>query len=142
VGFGISQILPIIVEGLRMPKKGLLILEQPEIHLHPKVQSMLFDFIYSMSLTGKRFLIETHSDHFITRMRRRVAENNSDLSEKINLVFVEQRETEHFFRKLDLNEMGTFINYFPDDFVEQTEKEYRAIVMAQALKRKNKNNIK
>jgi predicted ATPase len=54
VGFGISQVLPIIIEGLRMDKKGILILEQPEIHLHPKVQSMLFDFVYSMSLTGKK----------------------------------------------------------------------------------------
>jgi predicted ATPase len=132
VGFGISQVLPIIVEGLRMDKNGLLILEQPEIHLHPKVQSLLFDFIYSMSLTGKRFLIETHSDHFITRMRRRITESNEDLSQKINMVFVEQREAEHIFRKLDLTDMGTF-KYFPEDFVEQSE-DYDAIIMAQANK--------
>jgi len=132
VGFGNSQVLPIIVEGLRMNKNGILILEQPEIHLHPKVQSALFDFIYSMSLTGKKFLIETHSDHFITRMRRRVAECNDNLAEKINMVFVEQRETEHLFHKLDLDDMGTF-KYFPDDFVEQTE-DYDAIIMAQANK--------
>ncbi|MDR1973925.1 MAG: AAA family ATPase [Bacteroidales bacterium] len=136
VGFGISQVLPIIVEGLRMDKNGLLILEQPEIHLHPKVQSLLFDFIYSMSLTGKRFLIETHSDHFITRMRRRVAESKANLAEKINLVFVEQRETEHLFHKLNLDDMGTF-DYFPTDFVEQTE-DFGAIIMAQAKKAKIK----
>jgi predicted ATPase len=138
VGFGISQVLPIIVEGLRMSKKGILILEQPEIHLHPKVQSALFDFIYSLSLTGKRFIIETHSDHFITRMRRRVAEDGGDLSEKINLVFVEERETEHLFHKLNLDEMGTF-DCFPTDFVEQTE-DYGAIIMAQAKKAKAKGN--
>jgi predicted ATPase len=120
-----------------MDKNGLLILEQPEIHLHPKVQSLLFDFIYSMSLTGKRFLIETHSDHFITRMRRRVVESNEELFQKVNMIFVEQREAEHIFRKLDLSDMGTF-SYFPDDFVEQTD-DYDAIIMAQAnkaLKRK------
>jgi predicted ATPase len=132
VGFGISQVLPIIVEGLRMDKNGLLILEQPEIHLHPKVQSLLFDFIYSMSLTGKHFLIETHSDHFITRMRRRIAESNSNLHKKINMVFVEQREAEHLFHKLDLSDMGTF-SYFPNDFIEQTD-DYDAIIMAQANK--------
>ena len=136
VGFGISQVLPIIVEGLRMNKNGILILEQPEIHLHPKVQSLLFDFIYSLSLTGKRFVIETHSDHFITRMRRRVAESSNNLSEKINLVFVEERESEHLFRKLNLDDMGTF-DYFPKDFVEQTE-DYGAIIMAQANKAKAK----
>jgi predicted ATPase len=132
VGFGISQILPIVIEGLRMDKNGLLVLEQPEIHLHPKVQSALFDFIYSMSLTGKRFLVETHSDHFITRMRRRVAESKNGLHKNINMVFVEQRVTEHLFRKLDLSDMGTF-SYFPDDFVEQSD-DYDAIIMAQANK--------
>ncbi|MDR2651266.1 MAG: AAA family ATPase [Prevotellaceae bacterium] len=138
VGFGISQVLPIIVEGLRMNKNGILILEQPEIHLHPKVQSALFDFIYSLSLTGKKFLIETHSDHFITRMRRRVAEDENKLSEKINLVFVEQKEAEHLFHKLNLDDMGTF-DYFPVDFVEQTE-DFGAIIMAQAKKAKTKQN--
>jgi len=138
VGFGISQVLPIIVEGLRMPKDGILILEQPEIHLHPKVQSMLFDFVYSLSLTGKKFIIETHSDHFITRMRRRVAEDNHNLADKINLVFVEQREAEHLFHKLNLDEMGTF-DYFPNDFLEQTD-DLGAIIMAQAKKAKTKQN--
>jgi Uncharacterized conserved protein len=138
VGFGISQVLPIIVEGLRMSQDGILILEQPEIHLHPKVQSMLFDFIYSLSLTGKKIIIETHSDHFITRMRRRIAESNNNLDKKINLVFVEQRESEHLFQKLDLDDMGTF-EYFPNDFVEQSE-DYDAIIMAQARKAMAKNN--
>jgi predicted ATPase len=137
VGFGISQVLPIIVEGLRMRKNGILILEQPEIHLHPKIQSMLFDFIYSLSLTGKKFIIETHSDHFITRMRRRVAEDNSNLSEKINLVFIEERETEHLFHKLNLDDMGTY-DYFPNDFVDQSE-DYDAIILAQAKKMMEKN---
>jgi len=138
VGFGISQVLPIIVEGLRMSQDGILILEQPEIHLHPKVQSMLFDFIYSLSLTGKKIIIETHSDHFITRMRRRIAESDNDLASKINLVFVEQRESEHLFQKLNLDDMGTF-EYFPNDFVEQSE-DYDAIIMAQARKAMAKNN--
>jgi len=139
VGFGISQVLPIVVEGLRMDKNGILILEQPEIHLHPKVQGALFDFIHSLSLTGKKFVIETHSDHFITRMRRRVAEDSGNLSEKINLVFVEERESEHLFRNLNLDDMGTF-DYFPTDFVEQTE-DFGAIIMAQAKKAKTKQSL-
>ena len=139
VGFGISQVLPIIVEGLRMNNSGILILEQPEIHLHPKVQSALFDFLYSLSMTGKRFVVETHSDHFITRMRRRVAEDSGNLSEKINLVFVEERKAEHLFRKLNLDEMGTF-DYFPTDFVEQSE-DFGAIIMAQAKKAKTKQSL-
>jgi len=99
---------------------------------------MLFDFVYSLSLIGKKFVIETHSDHFITRMRRRVAEDNNNLAENINLVFVEQREAEHLFRKLNLDEMGTF-DYFPTDFVEQTE-DLDAIIIAQAKKVISKNS--
>ncbi|MBS1611743.1 MAG: AAA family ATPase [Bacteroidetes bacterium] len=136
VGFGISQILPVIVEGLRMRKGGLLILEQPEIHLHPKIQSSLFDFLYSLSLVDKKILIETHSDHFITRMRRRVAEDPANnLDNNINLVFVEEYASEHVFRQLDLTDLGS-LSYYPKDFVEQMEVEYRYIVKAQAEKRK------
>jgi predicted ATPase len=140
VGFGISQILPIIVEGLRMTNNGTLILEQPEIHLHPKIQSFLFDFINSLTLNGKKIIIETHSDHLITRMRRRVAEDLTDkLADNINLVFVEQAQSEHQFKKLDLTDLGS-LTYFPKDFVEQAEVDYRAIVKAQALKRKELNS--
>jgi len=83
VGFGISQVLPIIVEGLLMGNNSTIILEQPEIHLHPKIQSLLFDFLYSLTLQGKKVIVETHSDHFITRMRRRVAENMDNSMSKL-----------------------------------------------------------
>jgi predicted ATPase len=140
VGFGLSQVLPIIVEGLRMKNTGILILEQPEIHLHPKIQSHLFDFINSLILNGKKIILETHSDHLITRMRRRVAEDPSDeLAKKINLIFVEQLETEYKFEQLDLTDLGS-LTYFPKDFIEQAEIDYRAIVKAQALKRMEKKN--
>jgi hypothetical protein len=69
-------------------------------------------------------------------MRRRVAESNDNLADKINMVFIEQRENEHVFRKLDLDDMGTF-DYFPTDFVEQTG-DFGAIIMAQAKKAKIK----
>ena len=59
VGYGISQVLPIIVEGLVMSENGTLIIEQPEIHLHPKIQSQLFDFLYSLILQGKKVIVET-----------------------------------------------------------------------------------
>ena len=58
VGFGISQLLPIVVEGLRMQNKGTLIIEQPEIHLHPKLQSKLYDFLYGLMLQGKKSLLK------------------------------------------------------------------------------------
>ncbi len=135
VGFGISQLLPIVVEGLRIPQNGTLILEQPEIHLHPKIQSLLYDFLYGLTLQGKTVIVETHSSHFITRMRRRIAEDESNVMDnRINLTFIEN----DIFRTIELDDYGT-LNYYPEDFIEQSNTELSAIVKAQMKKRvKNK----
>lgn len=131
VGFGISQLLPIIVEGLTMPTNGILIIEQPEVHLHPKVQSWLFDFLYSLTLQGKTVIVETHSSHLITRMRRRIAEDMSDeMDDRINLTFIEN----NVFRTIQLDDYGV-LDYFPKDFIEPSSKELRAAVKAQMNKR-------
>lgn len=138
VGFGISQLLPIIVEGLLMEKDGTLILEQPEIHLHPKIQSLLFDFLYSLVLQGKTVIMETHSDHFITRMRRRIAENrDNSITNNINLTFMESEDGEVMFGTIDLDDFGT-LDYFPSDFIEQANLEMKAIIKAQMKKRAQK----
>lgn len=131
VGFGISQLLPIVVEGLRMPENGTFTIEQPEVHLHPKVQSLLFDFLYSLTLQGKTVIVETHSSHFITRMRRRVAEDmSSEMDDRIGLTFIENNN----FRTIQLDDYGT-LEYFPKDFIEPSSEELRAIVKAQMNKR-------
>ncbi len=132
VGFGISQLLPIVVEGLRMQAKGILIVEQPEIHLHPKLQSLLFDFLYSLTLQEKKVLVETHSSHFITRMRRRIAEDDSNkMDDRINLTFIEG----DIFRTIKLDDFG-ILDYYPEDFIEPSNSELRAIVKAQTSKRR------
>lgn len=134
VGFGLSQLLPIIVQGLLMPQGATLILEQPEIHLHPKIQSGLFDFLHSLVMADKLVVIETHSDHLITRMRRRVAEDESNsLKNKINLTFIETFNDDVVFKSIELDEYGTGI--FPKDFIENPEAELRPIVKAQMKKR-------
>lgn len=140
VGFGISQILPIITQGLLMHKGGTLVLEQPEIHLHPKIQSSLFDFLYSLVLQGKNIIVETHSDHLITRLRRRVAEDeNSDLNKLINLSFVEKVKGELVFKSIKLDDFGVY-NIFPEDFIENPEKELKALLNAQMRKRKTRRS--
>lgn len=134
VGFGISQLLPIIVEALRMTTGGVLIVEQPEIHLHPKLQSLLYDFLYGLTLQGKSIIVETHSSHFITRMRRRIAEDkNNEMATRINLTFIENE----IFKTIQLDDFGT-LDYYPEDFIEQSNVELKSIVKAQMTKRKNK----
>jgi predicted ATPase len=132
VGFGISQLLPIVVQGLIMKRESTLIVEQPEVHLHPKVQSLLYDFLYSLTLDGKKVVVETHSSHFITRMRRRIAETKDDgMDDRINLTFIEN----HLFRTLEMDDYGTILNYYPKDFIEMPNEELKAIVEAQMNKR-------
>jgi predicted ATPase len=138
VGFGVSQVLPVIVQGLLTERGGTLILEQPEIHLHPKLQSGLFDFLHSLILQGKKIIIETHSDHFITRLRRRIAEDeSSNLQNQIGLTFIEPRNGELTFTKIKLDDLGVY-NVFPEDFIDSPEKELKAILSAQIKKRKSK----
>jgi len=131
VGFGISQLLPVVVEGLIMPNGGTLILEQPEIHLHPKLQSSLYDFIFGLAMHGKTVIVETHSSHFITRMRRRIAEDPTNtMHDNISLTFIE----DELFKTIDLDDYGT-LNYYPQDFIETSNEELSAIVQAQMNKR-------
>ncbi len=89
VGFGLSQILPVLVEVLRMESGKSIILEQPEIHLHPRMQGDLADFILCNAQLKKKFIIETHSEHFIKRLCLRIAQfKDIDLSKLISIYFV------------------------------------------------------
>jgi hypothetical protein len=70
VGFGIGQLLPILVADLQLPKGGTLAISQPEIHLHPNVQADLADYFVNRALVkGLHYIIETHSEYFINRVR-------------------------------------------------------------------------
>lgn len=140
VGFGISQLLPVIVEGIRLSPGQTLILEQPEVHLHPKVQSQLFDFLISIVQQGKKVIVETHSDHLITRLRRRIAEDMSnEINDKTSLTFIEPSVSDLLFRNINIDDYGG-LDYFPDDFIEKTDVELRAILKAQMTKRLNQKS--
>ncbi|GAK50870.1 SMC domain protein [Candidatus Moduliflexus flocculans] len=70
VGFGISQLLPLIVADLQLPENSTLLLAQPEIHLHPSVQASLTDyFVEQANIHHKRYIIETHSEYLLNRFR-------------------------------------------------------------------------
>ena len=83
-------------------------------------------------MDGKKVIVETHSSHFITRMRRRIAEDESNaMDDRINFTFID----DNVFRTLELDDYGTILNYYPKDFIEQPADEMRAIVEAQIRKR-------
>ena len=72
-GFGISQVIPVIVECLYAPSDSTILIEQPEIHVHPKVQADLADLFIETSKTHT-VIVETHSEHILLRIQRRIAE--------------------------------------------------------------------
>jgi len=137
VGFGVSQVLPIVVEGLLLKEGETLILEQPEIHLHPKIQSKLSDFLISLIENNKKVIVETHSDHLIARVRRRIAEDSTNtLDDKVLLTFIEVSFNDVLFRNIDIDDLGN-LDYFPEDFIEKPDVELKAILKAQMRKRLN-----
>ncbi len=72
IGFGVSQIFPLIVQTIASPESSIILSEQPEIHLNPKIQSKIADFIVNFH-KEKSFIIETHSEHLLLRLQRNIA---------------------------------------------------------------------
>ncbi len=121
VGFGVSQVLPVVVEALRANSGDLVILEQPEIHLHPRVQAKLADFLLARSLDGVRFLVESHSEYLIKRLCRRKAESEeNEWSDTANIYFVEGSPGEATCKKIEVNEYGEITNW-PTGFFDLDE---------------------
>ena len=136
VGFGVSQLLPVIVLTLRSPAPSLLLFEQPEIHLHPRLQANLADFFIAASSMDKRVLIETHSDHFINRLRRRIAEDQTDeLRERVSILFVEPSDGGARIDPLEIDQFGVIQNW-PPEFLPEAADEAEAIIRAGLAKRR------
>jgi predicted ATPase len=76
-GFGYSQVLPILIRGLLVPKGGTLIVEQPELHLNPALQLRLAAFFVAMVRAGKQVILETHSEHIVNAVRVLAGEDES-----------------------------------------------------------------
>lgn len=126
VGFGVSQILPILVECLRVKEGETIILEQPEIHLHPSLQSKLADFFICMAKSGKNLVIETHSEHLINRLCLRVAQAEStEIQSLLNPLFVSFDEAEQtsVIKKITINEYGEIENWPVGFFDEDDSRE-------------------
>ncbi|MCE9685465.1 DUF3696 domain-containing protein [Shewanella sp. AS16] len=110
VGFGISQVLPILVQAYLSPRGSIVIMEQPEIHLHPNMQAWLADALINISIDEhKYFIIETHSESIIRRLRRRVAEANHPLSSDDVAIYNVQRngaDDSSELERVTINENG------------------------------------
>jgi len=136
VGVGVSQVLPIVVMCLLARPDSTVILEQPELHLHPAIQARLADFFLSVARTGKQCIVETHSEYLINRLRLRTAQTTSNsLSSLISLYFVEKTRDLSDFRRVTINEFGAILDW-PSGFFDQSPIEAEAILRASIAKKK------
>lgn len=141
VGVGVSQVLPTLVMGLLVDSPATLLIEQPELHLHPKVQSGLGDFLLGLTYCGKQCIVETHSEHIINRLRLRIAQDDTDKNfNYVGILFVEKGSDGSDFREVKPNEYGA-IHDWPEGFFDQAEEEANKILRA-AIKKRQAKSIK
>ena len=119
VGVGVSQLVPVLVMGLHATPGTVLVIEQPELHLHPATQQTLADFLLACVRSGRQVIVETHSDHLVTRLRRRIAEDEHDeVLDLVGLVSTERHEGATRFRRLETNRFGGFDDW-PEGFFDE-----------------------
>jgi hypothetical protein len=135
VGFGIGQLLPILVEGTVSLGK-LICVEQPEIHLHPRMQAQIADFLIEtakvqslsssprwpdrndVDVGGNQWIIETHSESLMLRIKRRIKEGVIPAS-FFSVIYIEPTDHGSRVLPLRLDEKGAFVDEWPDGFFEE-----------------------
>ena len=139
VGVGVSQVLPILVMCLLAEPDSTLVLEQPELHLHPKVQTLLGDFFLSIALCNKQCIVETHSEYLIDRIRLRIAStpDEQEINSITKIYFVQKTDKGSTFQDVEINEFGAISNW-PQGFFDQSQLEAQEILLAATKKRKEK----
>lgn len=116
VGFGVSQVLPVITLLQYVPEGSTVVLEQPEIHLHPLAQAALADVIIQAATHRKvQVILESHSEHLLLRLQRRIAEQSVS-AEDIKLYFCDAPRGLSTLTRLELDIFGNICNW-PDKFM-------------------------
>jgi len=117
VGFGASQVLPVIIEGYFSRENSTLLIEQPEIHLHPKAQAVLADLLIDIA-KSKTIIVETHSEHLISRIQRRIAEGTIKRDD-VALYYCQSSKEGGVVKRVEFDENGRFVGEgLPEGFFE------------------------
>lgn len=118
VGFGTSQIIPIIAEVLTSNNQGITIIDEPEIHLHPKLQSQLAEFFYKMSILHPNIIIETHSEYLIEKLIYfKIKYSNID---NINMYWIDKISNDKGSKiiEIEYDDYGYILNA-PENFLSE-----------------------
>jgi predicted ATPase len=138
VGFGLSQIIPILAASLSDHKEVIMV-EQPELHIHPRLQANLGDLFITCAKEGKQFILETHSENLLLRLLRRIRNTHENSLKdrpelefdrsQLAVIYVLPREHENNkgngarILTLHVDRTGEFLSEWPDGFFEERDKE-------------------
>jgi predicted ATPase len=113
VGYGVSQALPVVVQSILATKGSMLLLQQPEVHLHPRAQAALGSlFVSLVASKAKEFVVETHSDYIIDRVRQEVAKG-AIAADQVGILYFEKTGHETIIYALDLDAKGNILDAPP-----------------------------
>lgn len=111
VGYGVSQVLPLISDVLRAERNTLFLFQQPEVHLHPKAQAELGTFFSQMSKSkNHKFIIETHSDYLIDRIRTESRDRKYITNKDVGVLYFKKTDREAQIHQISVDKSGNFIN--------------------------------
>ncbi|MCD9551829.1 DUF3696 domain-containing protein [Photobacterium carnosum] len=117
VGFGIGQVLPIIIESV-VSRDAIICVEQPEIHLHPKLQAHLADLFVESIENNNQWIIETHSEALMLRIQKRIRKSIID-NTLVKVVYVQAGDNGSSIQNLPLDDNGRFLVHWPEGFFEE-----------------------
>ena len=143
VGYGINQILPVIIEGIASQEGDILCVEQPEIHLHPRLQAniadLMIDTIADEPGKRKQWIVETHSELLIRRIRTRIAQGDISPSD-VSVLYVDPDDGDcegSSIKQLRLDENGYWLDEWPHGFFDDGYKQTRLARRARLAKDKS-----
>ncbi|MCY4001480.1 MAG: AAA family ATPase [Bacteroidetes bacterium] len=111
VGYGISQVLPILTELLLPENHRMVLLQQPDIHLHPSVQAALGTLFCEIAGLGRQLIVEAHSNYVIDRIRMDVRDKKTNLKpDDVSILYFERNDTSVQIHNIKIDELGNVLN--------------------------------
>lgn len=138
VGYGISQVIPVLVAGHNLPPGQTLLVEEPEIHLHPNAQAQLGDFFLDLYKNKVNSIIESHSEYIVVRLQQHVAAGLLNASD-VAFYYVHANSDGKKVTRLNLDESGTFKEEWPQGFFPQRLDEAKKLAKLRAQKQSTKS---
>ncbi len=140
-GFGCSQVLPVLVGGYQMlntnARRGLYVVQEPEIHLHPTAAAQLGTFFVGLAKRRIQCIVETHSENIVLRVARLVAAGELDARD-VNIYWVSGNKGKHKIVNLKLRDDGTFAKKWPEGFFPTRANETLQLAKAASLQKKSR----